>query len=348
VLSETAAAVDFLFGYTGRERDKETGLWYLRARYYGAPVGRFLSEDPISFRARDPNLYRYVGNSPTNVTDPSGLQPPRGTARDIINDLYKDGNAGMRRGLEARRDSFCPGIEAAQDGQRMMADIAGFGPAVDAGEAISGKDVFSGKQLTFWQRMKAALWSAASILPFIDSVDDGARTGARTGSRVDDTVDVAETSRTNIRSTTPSPALPGSPGRALTQETTLGHGMTAGRSAGDMWPRQCTAPKGTLNGRSVWGRADTLDDHFRRHGGDFGGSSADDYAQKAADFFQDAQRRGLPTKVDADGVVRVYDPATNTFGAYNPNGTTRTFYKPRRGIDYWNDQPGSAPWIPGQ
>jgi hypothetical protein len=31
-----------------------------------------LSEDPIGFAARDANLYRYVGNSPTNYTDPQG------------------------------------------------------------------------------------------------------------------------------------------------------------------------------------------------------------------------------------------------------------------------------------
>ncbi len=31
-----------------------------------------ISKDPIGFDAGDPNLYRYVGNSPTNATDPSG------------------------------------------------------------------------------------------------------------------------------------------------------------------------------------------------------------------------------------------------------------------------------------
>jgi uncharacterized protein RhaS with RHS repeats len=41
-------------------------------------VGRFLSEDPIEFDAGDSNLYRYVGNSPTNRTDPSGLQKAEG------------------------------------------------------------------------------------------------------------------------------------------------------------------------------------------------------------------------------------------------------------------------------
>jgi RHS repeat-associated protein len=63
---------DFRYGYTGRERDSETGLEYYRARYYDSAVGRFVSEDPIGFAAGDSNLTRYVGNSPTNFVDPSG------------------------------------------------------------------------------------------------------------------------------------------------------------------------------------------------------------------------------------------------------------------------------------
>ncbi|MCO8124099.1 hypothetical protein NHH03_20310 [Stieleria sp. TO1_6] len=33
-----------------------------------------ISQDPIGFSAGDANLYRYVGNGPTNATDPSGLE----------------------------------------------------------------------------------------------------------------------------------------------------------------------------------------------------------------------------------------------------------------------------------
>ncbi|ERN39815.1 RHS repeat-associated core domain protein [Rubidibacter lacunae KORDI 51-2] len=72
VIHETDPSVDFRFGFTGRERDEETGLHYYRARYYDPRTGRFLSEDPLGFGAGDVNLYRYVGNSPLNFTDPSG------------------------------------------------------------------------------------------------------------------------------------------------------------------------------------------------------------------------------------------------------------------------------------
>jgi hypothetical protein len=40
---------------------------------YDPTIGRWTSEDPLGFEAGDPNLYRYVSNSPTNHADPSGL-----------------------------------------------------------------------------------------------------------------------------------------------------------------------------------------------------------------------------------------------------------------------------------
>lgn len=68
------AGVDTLFGYTGREWDDDVGLQYNRARWYDPTQGRWLSQDPIGFAASDANLYRYVGNSSPNATDPSGLE----------------------------------------------------------------------------------------------------------------------------------------------------------------------------------------------------------------------------------------------------------------------------------
>ena len=73
-VSETDAAIAHLYGYTGRELDKETGLQYNRARYLDLVLAHWISQDPIGFAGGDANLYRYVGNSPTNATDPSGLE----------------------------------------------------------------------------------------------------------------------------------------------------------------------------------------------------------------------------------------------------------------------------------
>ncbi len=57
--------------FTGREYDKETGLYYYRARYYNPQIGRFLQTDPIGYDD-GMNWYAYCGNSPVRNTDPSG------------------------------------------------------------------------------------------------------------------------------------------------------------------------------------------------------------------------------------------------------------------------------------
>jgi RHS repeat-associated protein len=60
------------YTYTGREWDKETGLYYYRARYYDPMEGRFISKDPIGFKG-GVNEYSYVKNDPINGIDPTGL-----------------------------------------------------------------------------------------------------------------------------------------------------------------------------------------------------------------------------------------------------------------------------------
>lgn len=76
IASSNAAAIDELFGYTGRDWDADVGLQYNRARWYDPSTGRWMSQDPIGFAAGDANLYRYVANHPTNSRDPSGLKEP--------------------------------------------------------------------------------------------------------------------------------------------------------------------------------------------------------------------------------------------------------------------------------
>ena len=58
------------FGYCGEYLDKETGLIYLRNRYYDSSTGRFITEDP----AQDGlNWYSYCAGDPVNAVDPWGL-----------------------------------------------------------------------------------------------------------------------------------------------------------------------------------------------------------------------------------------------------------------------------------
>ena len=91
---------------------------------------------------------------------------------------------------------------------------------------------------------------------------------------------------------------------------------------------------------TTWARPETLADHFNRHGPDFGARTADEYANMASDFLRESQAAKMPTKIDSAGVIRVFDAQTRTFGAFNPDGTTRTFYK-TTSPTYFNRQPGT-------
>ncbi len=62
---------------SGKERDAETGLDFLEARYFSSAQGRFTSPDEplIDQWAHDPqswNLYSYVRNNPLRSIDPTG------------------------------------------------------------------------------------------------------------------------------------------------------------------------------------------------------------------------------------------------------------------------------------
>lgn len=52
--------------------DEESDFVYYGLRYYNPSTGRWLSRDPIAERG-GPNLYGYVGNSPSDRVDPLGL-----------------------------------------------------------------------------------------------------------------------------------------------------------------------------------------------------------------------------------------------------------------------------------
>jgi RHS repeat-associated protein len=64
------------FKFTGKERDAESGLDYMDARYYGSSMGRFMSPDPLGGHLEDPqtlNRYAYARNNPLSFSDPTGL-----------------------------------------------------------------------------------------------------------------------------------------------------------------------------------------------------------------------------------------------------------------------------------
>ena len=70
-------------GTVGSNPTLSATLWYYKARFYRADIGRFLQTDPIGFEGGI-NFYAYVGNDPVNWTDPLGLQDCPNPDGDVL------------------------------------------------------------------------------------------------------------------------------------------------------------------------------------------------------------------------------------------------------------------------
>ncbi len=115
--SATAPSWELRYRWTGREYDAETGLYFLRARYYDSASRRFLQEDPVGYGGGD-NVYAYAEGNPVEARDPSGLkstydgiprgiphrETPRRYSGTVIGDIFDDDwgvGGGFWRELDA-------------------------------------------------------------------------------------------------------------------------------------------------------------------------------------------------------------------------------------------------------
>ena len=81
-----------------------------------------------------------------------------------------------------------------------------------------------------------------------------------------------------------------------------------------------------------------LDEHFDKHGAEFGRITKLDYLRQAQ-LLRDAKAGGpILEAVRRDGVITRYDRETGAFIAVNPNGVIRTFFKPNDGERYFRRQ----------
>lgn len=123
--SSTALSVSLLFA--AQYRDGESGLYYLRARYYDPSTGQFISRDPAVATTRE--AYAYVGDNPLNATDPAGLLQETSGACTIFSpcgEFIWDPNMGI------------PTAEGLDDlsTKASFAELGSFGIPV-AGEALA-------------------------------------------------------------------------------------------------------------------------------------------------------------------------------------------------------------------
>jgi RHS repeat-associated protein len=105
--------------FTGHERDPESGLDYMMARYYSSSLARFMAVDPGDDTGlEDPqswNLYRYAANNPLLYFDPDGseiqISTPSGWYHYYV--TYTQGGPLVQAELEAHMGPSSPDLEFA-------------------------------------------------------------------------------------------------------------------------------------------------------------------------------------------------------------------------------------------
>lgn len=120
--------------FTGQYQDSESGLYFLRARYYDPITAQFLSRDPAVSLTRSP--YGYVGANPLNATDPSGLIDP-GLLSDAQKQQIKNACSTWQNQSLCREAAFCMGddchtiAQVAIDDNKLVAAALGKSPCGD-------------------------------------------------------------------------------------------------------------------------------------------------------------------------------------------------------------------------
>jgi len=81
-----------------------------------------------------------------------------------------------------------------------------------------------------------------------------------------------------------------------------------------------------------------LEEHYAKHGQEFGNITQAQYVELAQALRDEPKGPNILQAVRADGVITRFDRRHGYFGAYNPDGTIRTFFIPNTGESYFRRQ----------
>jgi pyocin large subunit-like protein len=81
-----------------------------------------------------------------------------------------------------------------------------------------------------------------------------------------------------------------------------------------------------------------LDEHYAKHGQEFGAITRSQYLELAQALRDEPKGGEILEAVRPDGAISRFDRRHGYFGAYNPDGTIRTFFIPNAGESYFRRQ----------
>jgi RHS repeat-associated protein len=160
-----APRIDQLFG--GQYRDRETGLYHLRARYYDPGLARFTQADPLPAVHGVPFVaaYAYANNAPLTMADPSGMRAAE------IEYLRQAAEASYSFFDKLRAGDFAAmDLDDIQEGVGYLGIIPGIGDALDVVNGIV--------YLARGKYLEASL-SLLAVVPIVGSAGTVGRSIAR-------------------------------------------------------------------------------------------------------------------------------------------------------------------------
>lgn len=88
--------------------------------------------------------------------------------------------------------------------------------------------------------------------------------------------------------------------------------------------------------------AQRLDEHFAKHGAEFGRISEQEYLRQAQRLRDAPSSSSIGELKRSDGTVSRFDRQSGAFIAFDADGTIRTFFKPNDGESYFRRQASRA------
>ncbi|MDO3411901.1 RHS repeat-associated core domain-containing protein [Saccharibacillus sp. CPCC 101409] len=143
---------DNVLRYSGEYWDGETGLQYLRARWYDPNIGRFINEDTYEGEKAQPgtlNLYAYVQGNPLTHNDPSGHKQ----------EMAPSGGGGGGGGIIGWTNTV-PGIKKLED-------------ALFKGFSLAATSYITNKAMRNKKNNNKVFFYHATAVDSVDSILDG-------------------------------------------------------------------------------------------------------------------------------------------------------------------------------
>jgi RHS repeat-associated protein len=188
-VTTTNGAASSRHRYGGEELDA-TGLYYHRARYYHSDLGRYINRDSFAGDMGSPvtgrNRYAYVGANPVRYTDPSGhffeefFDAGLSLSVGVMLLLNGGNTAAVAEQIKqaVQEHPIVAGMvgRVAEKGQEQIArdfvQTSGelalrnsplVGTGIGLGEAVVGRDVFSGRELSEGERYLNVIFAGTEL-----------------------------------------------------------------------------------------------------------------------------------------------------------------------------------------